>query len=219
MIHHAFLVVAGVLAYVAVATHGWILLWPAVVLAAAWFVYLASAPSAFMKQPDGRLPWYAWAVWWPIFVWQWIAHEFVRAFSREPVANEVAPGLWVGRRPRAHELRPDLKIVVDLCAELPAAQGVAGGRAYVSIPTLDARSPTPAEIAGAVDRVVEADGPALIHCAFGHGRSATVAAAVMVRRGEATLKTVEAKMKAVRPRIGLNRNQRAALAEAIKIRT
>jgi protein-tyrosine phosphatase len=218
VIHHAFLVIAVVLAYVAATTHAWILVWPAAVLAAAWFVYLLSAPGAFMKQPDGTLPWYAWVVWGPIFVWQWLGHEFVRAFSKEPVANEVAPGVWVGRRPRANELRPDIKIVVDLCSEFPAARGVTDGRSYVSIPTLDARSPTPEQIADAADRVIATDGPALIHCAFGHGRSATVAAAVLVRRGDATLDTVEAMMKASRPKIGLNGNQRAALRAAAKLR-
>jgi protein-tyrosine phosphatase len=218
VVHHAFLVIAVVLAYVAATTHAWILVWPAAVLAAAWFVYLGSAPRAFMKQPDGSLPWYAWAVWGPIFAWQWLGHELVRAFSKEPVANEVAPGVWVGRRPRASELRPDLEIVVDLCAELPAARGVAEDRIYVSIPTLDARSPTPEQIATAVDRVLAANGPALIHCAFGHGRSATVAAAVLVRRGDATLDTVEAMMKASRPKIGLNGNQRRALRAATKLR-
>ncbi|MEO8844033.1 MAG: dual specificity protein phosphatase family protein [Kofleriaceae bacterium] len=219
MVHHAFLVLALVLGYVAATIpYAWIFWWPVAVLVAAWFVYLASAPGAFMKQPDGRLPWYAWVVWAPIFVWQWLAHEFVRAFSKEPVANEVAPGVWVGRRPRTSELRPDIKIVIDLCAELPAARGVTDHRSYVSIPTLDARSPSPEQIASAVDRVVATEGPALIHCAFGHGRSATVAAAVLVRRGDATLETVEATMKVSRPRIGINRIQRAALRAAAKLR-
>jgi protein-tyrosine phosphatase len=212
-----FLVVAGALAYLAIATHEYVWLWPAAILAGAWLVYILSAPAAFLKRPDGTLPWYAWAVWWPVFAWQWFGHEFVRAFSKEPVANEVGPGVWVGRRPRAHELPRDIKVVVDLCAELPAARGVQDGRVYVTIPTLDARAPTPAQIAEAVDQVIAADGPAFIHCAFGHGRSATVAAAVLVRRGQATLEDVERTMKAIRPRIGLNRHQRAALAAAAKL--
>jgi protein-tyrosine phosphatase len=67
----------------------------------------------------------------------------------------------------------------------------------------------------AVEAVLAARGAAFIHCAFGHGRSATVAAAVLVRRGDATLDDVEAKLRAVRPRIGLNAHQRRALAEAV----
>jgi protein-tyrosine phosphatase len=112
----------------------------------------------------------------------------------------------------------DIELVIDLCAEMPAASGVTDQRAYLAIPTLDARAPTPAQIAAAVDRVVATEGPAFIHCAFGHGRSATVAAAVLVRRGEATLDDVEAKMKAIRPRIGLNRSQRTALRAATTLR-
>jgi protein-tyrosine phosphatase len=220
LINHVFLVIAGVLVYAAVAVRGhafaWVAWWLAAVLFAGWVVYLVSAPGAFMKRRDGTLPWYAWVVWAPLFIWQWIGHEFVRAFQKEPVANEVAPGVWVGRRPRARELPPGIAIVVDLCAEMAVAPGVKTDRDYLTIPTLDARAPTPAQIAAAVDQVLAARGPAFIHCAFGHGRSATVAAAVLVRRGDNTLDDVEARMKAIRPRIGLNAHQRAALAAATR---
>ncbi|CAN5120795.1 hypothetical protein BH11MYX1_BH11MYX1_38910 [soil metagenome] len=214
-----FLVIAAVLAYVALAMRdqplAWVAGWLAVVLFAGWVVYLVSAPDAFMKRRDGTLPWYAWLVWAPLFIWQWIGHEFVRAFQKEPVANEVAPGVWVGRRPRARELPPGIAIVVDLCAEMAVAPGVKNGRAYLTIPTLAERAPTQAQVTAAVDQVLATGGPAFIHCAFGHGRSATVAAAVLVRRGDNTLEDVEARMKAIRPRIGLNAHQRAALAEAM----
>ncbi|HEY6034183.1 MAG TPA: dual specificity protein phosphatase family protein [Kofleriaceae bacterium] len=217
MINHVFLAVAGVLAAAAIAWPVFhILLWPAAILVAAWVVYWFDAPRAFGKQEDGRLPVSAWLVWWPVFVFQWVGHELARSLTSEPVANEVAPGVWVGRRPRPHELPAGIAIVVDLCAEMPAARGVSSGREYVTVPTLDARTPLPAELVAIVDRVDAAGGPAFIHCAFGHGRSATVAAAVLVRRGLYTLDTVEAAMKAVRPRIGLNRRQRAALAEATR---
>ena len=215
MINHVFLAIAGVLAAAAITWPVFhILWWPAAILAAAWVVYLFDAPRAFGKRADGSLPLYAWLVWWPVFVFQWIGHELARSVTSEPVANEVAPGVWVGRRPRRHELPAGIAIVVDLCAEMPAAAGVRDGREYVTVPTLDARTPLPRELVAIVDRVQAAGGPAFIHCAFGHGRSATVAAAVLVRRGLYTLDTVEAAMKAVRPRIGLNRRQRAALAAA-----
>jgi protein-tyrosine phosphatase len=137
-----------------------------------------------------------------------------RSLTDEPVGNEVAPGVWVRRRPRRHELPAGIAIVVDLCAELPEAPGVAAGGRYLAIPTLDATAPAPGEIARAVDAVLAAPGAAFIHCAFGHGRSATVAAAVLVRRGDATLDGVERTLRAARPRIGLNAHQRRALAEA-----
>ncbi|MFT3698059.1 MAG: dual specificity protein phosphatase family protein [Kofleriaceae bacterium] len=213
MLAIGFLLASGVFAALAVLVH-WAFWWPAISLFASFIVYCASAPAAFMKRPDGTLPLYSWLLWWPLFVWQWIGHEWVRFLTKEPVANEVAPRLWVGRRPRAGELPANTAVVIDLCAELPAAREVATGRTYLTIPTLDARAPTPEQICEAVDVALANGGLVFVHCAFGHGRSATVAAAIMVRRGDATLDDVEAKMKAARPKIGLNKGQRAALAIA-----
>jgi protein-tyrosine phosphatase len=195
----------------------WILLWPAAVLLGVAIVYLAQAPLALGKRPDGTLAWWSWLAWAPILGYMRLLHELARSYTDEPVANEVAAGVWVGRRPRANELPPGIAIVVDLCAELPEAPEVASGRGYLAIPTLDAMSPPPAEIARAVDAMLAARGPAFIHCAFGHGRSATVAAALLVRRGEATLDDVERKLRAHRPRIGLNAHQSRALAEAVAL--
>ncbi len=206
-------VVAVGFAVLAFATSWW-WLWPAVVILATAVVYAVGAPSAFLKRRDGTLPWYAWVVWGPLFAYQWVVYEGGRRLTSEPVATEVAPGVFVARRPRAHELPKGVAIVVDLCAEFPAAPGVTVGRTYLAIPTLDASAPTPAQIVAAVEAVLAANGAAFIHCAHGHGRSATVAAAVLIRRGDATLDDVEAKMRALRPRIGLNAAQRAALLAA-----
>ncbi|TMQ10377.1 MAG: hypothetical protein E6J91_26730 [Deltaproteobacteria bacterium] len=209
--------IAAALIALALWTRVWILLWPAAVLVATAIVYLAGAPRALGKRGDGTLAWWAWLAWAPLLGYMRMLHELARSLTGEPVANQVADGVWVGRRPRADELPDGIAIVVDLCAELPEAPGVAAGRGYLAIPTLDAMSPTPAEIARAVDAMIAAGGPAFIHCAFGHGRSATVAAALMVRRGDATLDDVERVMRAQRPRIGLNAHQRRALAEAVAL--
>ena len=209
--------VAAVFVGLAIWTHVWILLWPAAVMIAVAVVYLARAPRMLGKRQDGTLAWWAWLAWAPLFGYMRLLHELARSLTDEPVATEVASGVWVGRRPRAHELPPGIAIVVDLCAELAEAPGVADGRAYLAIPTLDATSPSPADIARAVDAMLAVNGAACIHCAFGHGRSATVAAALLVRRGDANLDDVERKLTACRPRIGLNADQRGALAEAVKL--
>jgi hypothetical protein len=209
--------IAAALVALAIWTRLWILLWPAAVLVAVAIVYLAGAPRALGKRADGTLAWWAWLAWGPLLGYMRLLHELARSVTGESVADEVAAGVWVGRRPRLHELPPGIAIVVDLCAELPEAPGVARGRGYLAIPTLDAMSPEPADIARAVDAVLAAGGPAFIHCAFGHGRSATVAAAVLVRRGDATLDDVERMLRARRPRIGLNAHQRRALAGAVAL--
>ena len=207
-------VLAAVFVWLAASSHTWILLWPAAVMVAVSTAYLVKAPQAFGKRPDGSLPWFAWLLWGPWFLYMWIVHELARRATKEPVANLVAPRIWVGRRPRPGELPPNVTMVVDLCAEFPVSRAV-GDRTYLTIPTLDATSPTPEQLVRAVDDILATGGDAFIHCAFGHGRSATVAAAVLVRRGDATLDTVEAMMKAARPRIGLNGIQRAALRKAV----
>jgi len=208
-------VIAAALVALAIWTGVWILLWPAAVLLAVAIVYLARAPRALGKRADGTLAWWSYLAWAPLLGYMRLLHELARSFTDEPVASEVAAGIWVGRRPRRHELPAGIAIVIDLCAELPEAPGVADGCGYLAIPTLDAMSPTPAQIARAVDAALAAGGPAFIHCAFGHGRSATVAAALLVRRGDATLDDVEAMLRARRPRIGLNAHQRRALAAAV----
>lgn len=210
------MVIPPLLALLAIAlaalTHVWLLLWPAAVLVGLWIVYLVDAPRALGKRADGSMSPLGWIVWAPVFAYQWIAHEVIRRFTAEPVATEVGPGVWVGRRPRPREMPAGVAIVVDLCAEFAGA-ATANAR-YIARPTLDASTPPGPELAELVDAVVAAGGPAFIHCALGHGRSATVAAAVLVRRGDATLDDVEAKMRARRPKIALNARQRAALVAA-----
>src|SRR4051812_45157196 len=79
---------------------------PAAVWLAVAIVYLAQAPAAFGKRRDGTLAWWAWLLWAPIFGYMRLLHELARSLTRESVADQVAPGVWVGRRPRRHEL-PD----------------------------------------------------------------------------------------------------------------
>mgnify|MGYP000393782572 CR=1 FL=1 len=200
-------------------THVWILAWPGAVLIATAIVYLRGAPRALGKRDDGTMAAWAWAAWAPLFAYMRIAHELARYATSESVGDEVAPGIWVGRRARLHELPPEIALVVDLCAELPEAPGVVQRQPYLLVRALDETAPQPRELAAAVDAILAARGPVFIHCAFGHGRSAAVAAAVLVRRGDATLADVEAKLRARRPKIGLNRLQRERLAEAVALGT
>src|SRR5215470_9081931 len=157
-------VIAAVFVALAIWTRLWILLWPAAVLVAVAIVYLAHAPRALGKRPDGTIAWWAWLAWAPLFGYMRLLHELARWLTDEPVATEVAPGVWVGRRPRVHEVPPGVAIIVDLCAELAEAPGVAQGRTYLSIPALDSTAPPVADIARAVDAMLAANGAALVHC-------------------------------------------------------
>ena len=91
--------------------------------------------------------------------------------------DEVAPGIWVGGWPRAGA--PSLA-QLDLTAELPRR---GDAQEYACVPMLDGRGMS----AGAFDRAMvqvqawrEAGHDVLIHCAYGHGRSVSVACALLV---------------------------------------
>src|SRR3954467_9162870 len=92
-------VIAVALIALAIWTRLWILLWPAAVLIAVAIVYLAHAPRALGKRLDGTLAWWAGLPWAPLFGYMRLLHELARWLTDEPVANEVAAGVWVGRRP------------------------------------------------------------------------------------------------------------------------
>jgi protein-tyrosine phosphatase len=145
-----------------------------------------------------------------------------RLVSREDPANEIAPGLWLGRWPRrgARELPPDTGLIVDLAAELAVASDLRrsdGRRTFFALPTLDASTPEdPVVFDRAVRAVAETlpSTPVYVHCALGHGRSALLVAAVLLARGAAaSAEEAEARVQAVRPGVALNKAQRRFLSD------
>lgn len=190
----------------------WPLGWTALAFVGVAGAYVAGWPGVFGKRPDGSLSPGHFVAWWPYLLMIRGAYELQRVLLREAPCHEVVPGLWVGRRPRRSELPPGVRLIVDLCAELPAAPGVVASATYLSSPTLDATMPTSEELERIVDAILDAPGPVLLHCAAGHGRSAAVAAAVAIARGAcpdlaAAILTLRDRRRWIR----LNREQRDAV--------
>ena len=73
----------------------------------------------------------------PYLALTWFAWHLRRLVSRQPCCHEVAPGLWLGRRPLAREVPAGVVLLVDLTAEFCAGTGV-HSRANVPHPA-DAR--------------------------------------------------------------------------------
>jgi protein-tyrosine phosphatase len=147
----------------------------------------------------------------PYFLTTWVVWQLQRIGS-EDAMNEVAPGLWVGRRPYAHELPPGTRLVVDLTAEFPVHSGIREGTPFVCLPTLDGTAPSTSGLDPVLERIDDEDGPVYVHCAAGHGRSATVVAAMLIRRGLARdVDQARRLLREKRPGIRLNRAQRALL--------
>jgi len=189
----------------------WALLWAALSFGLAALGYLGLGARVFGKREDGSLRWFQALLAAPYLFFGWCAWQAVR-LGPEETWNRIAPWLYLGRRPAAGELPPEVTAVVDLTAEFPVDRRLLGERSYLCLPTLDAHVPAPEALASLVDRALERGGVLYVHCAYGHGRSALVAAAMLLRRGEAsTPQEAVARLKAARPRVKLSPSQRAAL--------
>lgn len=192
---------------VAGAALGWAAI-TAILVAAA---YARGAPSLFGKRDDGSLPAWRRALLLPYHAIVVLVCQLQRSFSREPAWHAVADGVYLGRFPRKSESPGEVTLVVDLTAELP--RRAEGSFAYVLVPTLDGCSPPVEELDRLARLVAAHDGVAYVHCAAGHGRSATVVAAALALRGShGSLDEVIAHLRAVRPGVFLNGVQRGVLS-------
>lgn len=195
---------------------GWLLAWPALSYLIVAAGYLGLGPRVFGKRGDGRRSWWAFVLLMPYLTLTWVLWHIYRRWGNRPCCHEVAPGLWLGRRPLRHELPADVALIVDVTAEFSPARGVVGGREYLTVPTLDGTPSREAEVRAVLARLAEQDGTVFIHCAAGHGRSALVAAGVLLARGLASdAKQAEEMLRAVRPGVRLNREQRRLLKQLV----
>jgi protein-tyrosine phosphatase len=191
---------------------GWLLAWPAVSFLLVTAAYLGLGPRIFGKRSDGRHAWWAVALLLPFLLLTWVVWHLLRLVSREDACNEVAPRLWLGRRPLAAELPPGVDLVVDLTAEFTASAAVVTGRSYLCVPVLDTLAPSEQQLRDVIEHTAGWPGVVYIHCAQGHGRSALVAAALLLRRGLAVdAADAVALLRQARPRVGLQRSQRQLL--------
>lgn len=210
-----FTLVAVYLLSLALLLQGWayLLLWPCLAFALLALAYAGVGPRVFGKRSDGKLAWWSYVLFFPVLVLLWTIWHLQRAFSREVPCHEIIPGLWLGRRPLAHELPPQVQLVVDLTSEFPVARGVRTGREYLVLPTLDGTAPPEMDFLALAQKLASHDGISYIHCAAGRGRSAALVAAILVMRGLARdVRHAEEQMRTIRPGVRLTPPQRRLLA-------
>ncbi len=199
----------------------WILLWPATSALWVGFCYQSWGPKGFGKQPCGTLPTHTLLLLAPWFFLQYSLWLLEGIFQREPSFHLVGEGIYVGRRPRPGTLPDDVGFVVDLTCEFP---GIALPRdvSYYCLPTLDATAPNPKPLANLLQTLEQARKKRLrttsrrtsifVHCASGHGRSATFVAARMLHHKQVpTVDAAEAMLQKTRPGIRINTAQKAML--------
>ena len=195
----------------------WILLWPILSCLLIAAAYTLASPRLFGKRPTGQLSWPTAIAFLPYILVNWILWNTVRRVHRlvssAPCASQITPTLWVSRRLTPAELPPGVVCVVDMTCEFPATRGlVAKVPHYFCLPTLDYGYPSTEAALALIAQLRTIDGPRLIHCAQGHGRSALFAAAYLIATGAAQDPDGALRLlKLKRPNITLNPSQRIAL--------
>jgi predicted protein tyrosine phosphatase len=176
--------------------------------------YLCNRPALFAKRADGTLPLRTRAALFPYLGLQEIVYRLSRGFSL-PV-SQIARGLFLGPRLLASEeaILAQLNItgVLDLTCEFSEPAAIRKGREYLCLPVLDGLAPRRNQLEAAM-AFLSRHVRVYVHCAQGHGRSATIVAARLVILGECPyLAAALSRIQILRPKARLNRAQIEALS-------
>jgi protein-tyrosine phosphatase len=192
----------------------WLLLWPGISSALVGTGYAGLGARVFGKRSNGRYVLWAVVIHLPYLLITLVVWHLLRIALPENAADAIAPGIWVARRPLRLEIPPDVRWIVDVTAEFFVATGVRSRCRYICYPTLDGHVCDAAEFAGIVRDVAALEGGILIHCAQGHGRSAALAAALLIARGVVDdLEGAERLLITSRPKVRLKPSQRALVKQ------
>ena len=127
---------------------------------------------------------------WPYHLLNYLSLALSRFNNRAARFNEIEPGVYLGARPFSKDERvlAGLRIAsaLDLTAEFPEVSFLRKMPAYLCIPLLDRTAPSQPELKVAINFIRDrlAHGPVYVHCALGHGRSATVVLAYLLASGK-----------------------------------
>eukprot|EP00762_Andalucia_godoyi_P004462 ANDGO_08251.mRNA.1 Uncharacterized protein YnbD len=161
----------------------------------------------------GHMSFWSYPAFWSLMLISRI-HLIANQLSGKPDddATEIFSGWYVGGW-RSCKVPLNWGGVVDLTCELPEYVEIAPHK-YLCIPTWDGTPPCPTDIERAVLFAAEKrkDGPVLIHCAYGRGRSVTVLCACLVAAGHAPdWKSAFHAVKSKRPSAKLNHGMQHVL--------
>ncbi len=208
--------VAGLCVMKAFGTGGWelVLYWPALSFATAGCAYAGVGPRVFGKREDGRLSPITVFLLFPYLIYTWAVWHLWRLSTREPPFHELCDSLTIGRRLLPGELPSQVTKVFDLTCEFPEPSLIRTKVLYRCLPTLDARPPAVAALRQVAEEVLNTGGGVYIHCANGHGRTGTLAGAVLLVGGKVrTSREAIDYIQRCRPKLTLNSTQRFALME------
>lgn len=181
--------------------------------------YAFVGPYAFLKKPNGQLSLLSYVLYWPYHLLNWFSLFGFRYGGKENAFDKIDENVYLGCRLSNSDKQDikklGIKSVLDLTcefSEIPALRQLS----YRCIPILDTRAPSLELLKAGAEWIKEesAKGPVYVHCALGHGRSATFVAAYLLSSGKAcTAQEAIDQIKVLRPKIGLHPEQVAQLEE------
>lgn len=153
------------------------------------------------KRNDGTRVWWALLLTLPVLAPLWLWWHLRRAILTEAPWHELLPDLVIGRRLLDREFDLEVDHIVDLTCEYAERPQQRCHPGYVSLPIVDGAAPPPQVLQQYAVRLSKLQGRIFLHCAEGHGRTATVAAALLIVRGIASdVDDALARIAAVRPK-------------------
>jgi len=126
-------------------------------------------------------------IFWPYFILNTIALTLFRLFSQENALDEIIPDLYLGCQLGIMDYKlfasKGIKNTLDLTCEFREIGFIRRQQNYLCIPLLDTTAPTLNQLNEAVSWITTHLEIGPVHCALGHGRSATVVAAFLLKQG------------------------------------
>jgi hypothetical protein len=194
---------------------GGIFLWPAASLLILAGAYFGLGPAIYRKE-EGRLPLSSRLILGPCLLGQQLSLLYYKRQCRP--WDEVAPGVWIGRRlsdrEAAEALRQGVTAVLDLTAEFSEARPFLFA-AYRNVPILDLTAPTMAQLRKTTEFIRDhaVHGKVYVHCKIGYSRSAAVVGNYLIASGSAkTAEEAVALMRRARPSMVIRPEAFAALS-------
>lgn len=189
--------------------------WIAISFLIVAYAYLTANPSVLRKSPKGTLPLLMKILLLPYLLLNSLLLTLLSRFSSENPADEIQDGMYLGRRLFEREVRkilPDSVATIDLTAEFEESK-ILRNHAYLCIPTLDTLEPSIEQIEQAISFIEthRCSSKIYVHCAMGHGRSATVVAAWLISHKKLTVQEAINHLQERRPLVDLHEEQKALL--------
>ena len=182
--------------------------------------YWTNCTRLFFKSAKGRIALWSYALYLPYFLLNLLLFSLSRLIAREPACHEVGGNLYLGRRlapgEKALSEKLGIRSVLDLTCEFPEPRHMREADNYLCLPVLDTFAPTVGQLKEGVEwlRARTAEGAVYVHCASGHGRSATfVVALTLSENPETTVEAAIAMLAQKRPGIKLSKDQMTVLHE------